>query len=236
MAGTRSIKRRASARSQDEPSVKRLKRAAKLTAKTEQKSSPLLDLPIELFDMILEYVAADAGAFLSRKSTDLCSRTGLMGVSHQVRNQYQSVLNVSASEIRTKVKDFDFSHIVKFFNKLSDRELNTLPTISLPTERKFVITLMPTTASNPEQLHSWLLRLDSTTKKGTKIAAEYTVDPKDPRFEPGQPGAIARNGYAWASHGCISSWPVSKTFDKWLPKLEEGEICSYLLSCRCVAQ
>lgn len=210
----RSSKRRTSDKSPHESAIKKSKHDVEIVADSEQKSSRLLDLPRELFDMILSHVAADAGAILRRNSTDLRSPSGLMGVSHSVRDQYQSVLNISALEIKTEVKEFDFSHIVKFFNKLSDRELSTLPTITLPSERKFIITLMPTAATNPESLHRWLLRLDSTTKKGTKIAADYTL-PKRKLMShmDGAPVLLTPTG-----------WPILKTFAKWLRKLEEGKL------------
>lgn len=190
--------------------------ASSADAESEKRRSRLLELPTELLDMIYGHVAADAGAFLCRKSTSLYSTSGLMCVSREVRDGFQSILNISALEVRTKVMNFDFSHIVRFLNQLSERELNALPTVALPTERKFIIKLKPTLTANPETLQTWLLRLEHPSKRGTQIQAEYTKAERVCKACH-QPGSqFCRCGINWV-------WPVFHTLNRWLVKLEDGK-------------
>ncbi|KAK5123220.1 hypothetical protein LTR85_003419 [Meristemomyces frigidus] len=141
-------------------------------------SSPLLDLPAELRNDIYEYVAINSGAALHRRTKGkLASGTALCRVSKQVRDEYQAVLYISAPIIDAHVKNFDFSHIVTFLNKLSERELSALPTLNSPTHRKLRIHLEITREcpQNPEGLQKWLVRREHPTKKGKRINVEYTA-------------------------------------------------------------
>lgn len=217
MAKSASSKRAISAVSAREPAAKRSKPSSAPSADAELKGnrSRLLDLPTEIFDMILELEAVRAGAYLNRRSSSLRSASSLMLVSRHVRNQYLNVLNASASPIRTTVQNFNFSHIVTFLNRLSERELKSLPTVALPTERKFIIKLTPTQATNPEQLHRWLLRLEHPKKKGTAISADYIVP-----IEVGD--THIRYAHDVQLHGYDRMWPVLKSLNKWKLKLEDG--------------
>jgi len=145
----------------------------------DEDSSPLLQLPAELRNDIYEYIAVDACAELHpRTRGKLASRSTLCRVSKQVRDEYHAVLYMTTPYIKAHVKDFDFGHIVTFLNKLSDRELNALPTLSIPTQRKLHIHTHITEAcpGNPEGLQKWLLRCQHPTKKGTRIDVDYTVE------------------------------------------------------------
>lgn len=107
---------------------------------TSEGSSRLLDLPAELRNRIYEYVAVNSGAELApRTRGKLVTKTALGQVSKQVRNEFLAVLYVSVPTIKAHVFDFDFAHIVTFLNKLSDRELSALPTLSIPTHRKLCV-------------------------------------------------------------------------------------------------
>lgn len=225
MAGTKKSKRSASTVSVHESKAKRAKRSSALPvdAESEEQRSRLLELPTELFQIILGEVAEDSGAFLSRKGTGLRSNSGLMCVSRAVHDEYQSILNVSASTIHATVLDFDFSHIVRFLNRLTDRELKALPTVALPTQRKFVITLTPTKIVNPEKLQTWLLRLEHPSKRGAQIEAEYA---KLKKFCENCQSceSCSRPGYDYCLCGADWNWPISKTLIKWIARLEEGTI------------
>jgi len=144
-----------------------------------EDSSPFLELPAELRNAVYEYVAIDAcGALHRRTRGKLASRTALCRVSKQVRDEYHAVLYMTTPYIEAHVKDFDFGHIVTFLNKLSDRELNALPTSTIPTHRKLRVHIRITQACphNPEGLQKWLLRRQHPTKKGTRIEVEYTTE------------------------------------------------------------
>ena len=139
---------------------------------------PFLKLPAELRNTVYEYVVHDAGAVLRPKGYGrLASRSAICRVSRQVHDEYLSVVYVSAPEIRAYVTNFNFAHIIKFLNQLSNRELSALPTLNIPSERRLLIDIdvTETCPANPEELHRWLLRCEHPTKKGTNINASYVV-------------------------------------------------------------
>ena len=91
-----------------------------------------------------------------------------------------------APEIVASVKDFDFRHVVTFFNRLSEAQMKTLPSLSIPASRLMTIELTFTEkirghreASDPiPLLYRWLNRLDRSDKKGTNIEMRFCVSPE----------------------------------------------------------
>jgi hypothetical protein len=73
----------------------------------------------------------DLEAVLTPKTKGrLVSNSPLMAVSKQVRIEFEGTLYLHAS-IKAYVKDFDFTHIVKFLNQLSVAELKVFPKVKL---------------------------------------------------------------------------------------------------------
>jgi hypothetical protein len=138
--------------------------------------SHFLGLPAELRDHVYGFAAGDYRAVLrSSPRGRLVSNSPLMRVSKQIRDEYSSALYLAAPIVTALVRDMDFSHVVTFLNKLSDRELNALPNANLLSDRHVVIELelTHTCPSNPEALQRWLNRFEHPTKKGTKIEVAY---------------------------------------------------------------
>jgi len=153
----------------------------------EMLQSPFLGLPAELRNAVYEYVALGSPPAMLRPNGkgQLLSNSPLMRVSRQVRDEYTSALYVAAP-LSAIVKDMDFSHIVTFLNKLSERELSVLPSLTKPpltksstaaVQRQIVIRLHVTKhcPSRPEGLSRWLVRCGHPTKKGTQLAVSYVA-------------------------------------------------------------
>ena len=51
------------------------------------------------------------------------------------------LLYTAAPEIKAVVEDFNFRHVLRFLNELSDTDLVNLPTINKPSSRRFAIEL-----------------------------------------------------------------------------------------------
>ncbi|KAK3670033.1 hypothetical protein LTR78_010064 [Recurvomyces mirabilis] len=137
---------------------------------------PILDLPAELRNAIYEYAALDATAVVRPNVRGkVLSNSPLTRVSHQVREEYSSMLLLTAPTITAHVKDLDFAHIVALLNRLSDQELRALPSITLPSDRSIRINLHITEAcaTHSDTLTRWLLRLEHPTKSGTNLNITY---------------------------------------------------------------
>ena len=79
--------------------------------------SPFLDLPTELRDQILEYVALDAGIDLHPETGGKpTSWTPLSLLCRQLHEEYEDVLYTSAPIVSAYVRDFDFSHLISFLD------------------------------------------------------------------------------------------------------------------------
>ena len=138
----------------------------------------LLELPIELRQHIYGFVAKDTTAHLHHRTRGkLVSQCGLKRVSHQVHDEYESVLYLAAGKIAAHVKDFDFAHMVRFMNCLSEREMKTLAILGLPGTRVLHISIDITKECprNPEGLQKWLVRCQNPNKKGTQLEKDYVV-------------------------------------------------------------
>ena len=140
--------------------------------------SLILEMPPEIRNQIYEFVALHYDVILHPRSNGkLATASPLCRVSHQVRGEYLGILYIEAPEIKACVKDFNFGHVIKFFNNLSERELNALPTINQPSLRHLQINVDLTDAcgESPDELRRWLRRCQNPTKKGTTIDASYVV-------------------------------------------------------------
>ncbi|KAK3725030.1 hypothetical protein LTR37_000540 [Vermiconidia calcicola] len=90
-----------------------------------------------------------------------------------------------ASEIVAKVEEFNFRHVVTFFNRLSDLELNSLSASAQVSSRNIRIELQ---VRNPvimdrQLLERWLRRTAHPTKRGTQIEISYVAVDSAPRYQ-----------------------------------------------------
>ena len=122
-----------------------------------------LDLPAELRTQILALFAHDTGtALLKRTSRGQVVTADAVGrVNKQLREEYIGVLYEHARTTLAHVRDFDFRHVVTYFNRLNKAEVEALPVKSAtpeqaPTHKKirFIPTwnfsATPASTSKPE--------------------------------------------------------------------------------------
>ncbi|KAK3654175.1 hypothetical protein LTR56_004230 [Elasticomyces elasticus] len=143
------------------------------TVATSQKAdatlpSLLLDLPPELRNLVYEFVfASTGGVHLSPKAhrKHLACGSALNRVNKQVRHEFLTVGELVV-DIHTSAPNFDFRHIVAFLNRLSDKEMQALPSLTVPVQRKVIVDLQPSSTMRPMYLERWINRIEHPTKKG----------------------------------------------------------------------
>lgn len=202
-----------------------------------RKPSPFLELPAELRNEIYDYVAPSYTAVLRQNARGrLLTNSPLAAVSRQVCEEYIATLYLCAP-ITAHVKNLDFSHLVTFLNKLSDRELRALPSVNVPSERHILIKLNITDACPPisDMLNRWLLRCEHPTKKGTNLQVSYVVSGNQ-YFTPHPSYASISNTWhlptALYRHGALGrpphiGTPVGNVYHaqkRTLEKMEEAEM------------
>ena len=183
----------------------------------------LLELPAELRNRIYEYIALEYDIVLSpRANGRLATSSPLAKVSHQVREEYLGLLYVTAPTIRVPLTDWNFAHVIKFFNTLSQRELNALPTVGRPSSRCLHINVKMTSAcgANPEELQRWLKRRQDPTKKGFNIDVSYSAHGKR-----SGPYSYFLGPGTWRPRWHTSSYPhplspVGKMYENMIQKLQ----------------
>ena len=157
--------------------AKRSKPAPNPFLKYRKKIKPfrLLDLPGELRNMIYVDVAQQSTAVVKRRQ--LTDHSGLLEANTQLHDEYLSMLILHASKIQVEVTNFDFRCAVTFINRLSNTEINALPTVAKPSTRKIEIVLVvtKTVSKNEDLLSRWLNRAGNTTKKGTMLDINYKL-------------------------------------------------------------
>ncbi|KAK5742853.1 hypothetical protein LTR17_003101 [Elasticomyces elasticus] len=143
---------------------------------TTNDESPFLGLPPELRTLIYEFSVQESSAVLIHYARGrLISDSPLMRVNRQVRNEYTSMLYLTAPLIIAHIWSWDFAHIVTFLNRLSDRELAALPSKQVPSERQILAKLHFDGPALTERLDRWLNRREHLTKKGTSVVVSYEV-------------------------------------------------------------
>lgn len=195
--------------------------------------SPFLDLPTELRDLILEYVALDAGIDLHPETgAKPTSWTPLSLVCHQLHNEYEDVLDTSAPIVNAYVRDFDFNHLIDFLDQLhlrARRQRND--NVSLYQSRELRIFLIFTPSSPPparqnlEKLHEWLIRYSNQSSAHylTAFKTKYFVHRSCMN---GEKNAVAPVTLMRITDDIYCNW-----FMKSLPgplKEEVGKVCDCL--------
>lgn len=139
-----------------------------------------LQLPRELRDEVYSSIATDSTAAIDKRGggTISCSEA-LSLVNKQIRSEFLSALYLDAGSLVAKVVDFNFSHIITFFNRLSERENRNLIGGPQSSEaRKLKINLFVTRTCDPEPqntgLKRWICRFSQPTKRGTHVECTYT--------------------------------------------------------------
>ena len=158
----------------DELQAKRAKRAASASSQsTKIESFRLFDLPAELRNLVYEKIAeAQRARFRQKELTD---RTGILDINDRLKYEYFPILLLHAGQIEADVTNFNFQHVVTFLNRLSETEVNALPTVVRPTLRTIKISLRVSNdlAYNDKLLRRWLDRTTHPTKKGTMLDVTY---------------------------------------------------------------
>lgn len=137
----------------------------------------LLDLPAELRNCVYEQVAWEQRAYATKKG-HLVDLSGLLEVSHQIRDEYYPILSFTTRRIEARAYNFDFRHIVTLLNRLSSTELDSMSTFLKATHKKFRVTVHlpnkpPKLYYNDELLRRWLKRAGQAHKKGALIDFRY---------------------------------------------------------------
>lgn len=153
-----------------------------MAALAANRSKPfrLLDLPAEIRNNVYEKVLESQCPYLTWRK-DLSCGSAFPRVSKQVRAEFMAAMTLCAPLIVAYVKNFNFSYIVAFLNRLSDLELHSLTRVQ--STRKIHIELVfvgvHTRGSGLDEAASkllrWVDRLEHPTKKGTKIDTSYEV-------------------------------------------------------------
>jgi hypothetical protein len=157
--------------------------------------SRLMNLPQEIRDHIYTFIARETTATIVRQAPgEIISSHPLCHTSKQIRSEFKAILYLEAGHLVAKVQNFDFRHIVTFFNRLSEREHKTLLALT-PSEdqkpykiRKRVLEIelgikraeevWNIYAGNDEYLRRWIKRAGHPTKQGANVECVYTCLPK----------------------------------------------------------
>lgn len=148
----------------------------------------LLDLPREMRDNIYTKALEDDTVYLSRFSKDktLLTDCRLVGANKQIRHKFLNAMIMSPPVIQARVRNFNFSSLISFLNRLSEEELYKLTTDTRSGTRVMKIQLefhVPGAGgrSPSNSLERWLNRADQPTKKGVNVEFEYEWldDPED---------------------------------------------------------
>ncbi|KAF2171380.1 hypothetical protein M409DRAFT_18496 [Zasmidium cellare ATCC 36951] len=140
--------------------------------------SLLLELPGEIRNLVYELVATSGAEVHTKRFRSIMSRSRLVGVNRQIRQEYRSLLTMVTSPIIFKVVDFNFDHAVRFLNGLSDIDLKALPKIHTRSQREVRIFLTVTRrcSKNAHELHFWLNRAGHDGEKGYNVKVKYTMN------------------------------------------------------------
>lgn len=157
---------------------------ARTTANTGDDAFRFLDLPAELRDHVYTYIMeAESQAYLrsSGHGKPFC-KSALTRVNRQLREEVAAVLNLGHTGLIAEVRNFDFSHLITYFNRTDDYELMKLPTTANPNKHKLTIELLFTDRYSLDEvtaakLQRWLNRLDHPFKKGANVVVNYRLSP-----------------------------------------------------------
>jgi hypothetical protein len=130
----------------------------------------LLDLSAELRNNVYDKIIEDSALLLRRSNTNrnLVSTSALVRVSRSLRSEFLPLALRATPVIKTVVRNWDFSHVVKFMNTLGTREFE-----KLMLEKSLVVDFcFSGENADPAGLMRWLDRFDDD-KRGDGVRFEY---------------------------------------------------------------
>jgi hypothetical protein len=163
--------------------VDSLEKNEEATTQPVYEPFPLLELPREIRDHIYGFVAEYSTGTLDRRARgNLITSAPLARTNKQLRDEFMSVLHTDLQTIVAKVSDFDFRHLVTFFNRLSDREHRILLGVVHSSGRRNMVIRMGMSerdSSYPDSsyLMRWVKRAGHPTKKGANVECSYEASP-----------------------------------------------------------
>lgn len=170
-----------------------------------------LTLPREVRDEIYKHVLTSGPKrAVTLQNRDFITKSGLIGVNSQIKEEFLDALLFFAPVIHTTVRNHNFAHVVTFLNRLSEAQLHKLAAAATPNShpeasvrsRKIIITLTysRTKTSTKPQLNRWLDRFDDPKRRGAEVRIEYRLD-RD---------SWQNGGYKQRPHGRGSAGPRSQ--------------------------
>lgn len=151
---------------------------------SQQVTAPcyFLQLPAELHNEIYAHVCGGKRekAFLKAHNRgNLVYKSPLALLNKQIRREALPIVYMAVPRIEVRVKDFNFAHVVAFFNKCDDRELQTLPGTGTAsgTQRKVMVTVEITdsTPNCMDGLRCWVKRAAQPEKQGSTVSMQYQM-------------------------------------------------------------
>ncbi|CAD0045241.1 unnamed protein product [Aureobasidium pullulans] len=155
--------------SQNSPPTKRQLRSRKSTS-GNRPHLRFLDLSPELRNNIYNKIIEDSSLILLRSNVNrtLISSSAFSRVSKTTRSEFLPLALKTTPIIKTAVRNWDFSHIVNFLNRLSDDELEML----ISKQRMRVGFWFSGEKADPSGLMRWVERFDDG-RRGHGILFEY---------------------------------------------------------------
>lgn len=153
------------------------KRVMSSPGRPKANSIRLFDLPAELRNLVYEKVGETQIARVRSPKVFLTDGSGLLDIDDQLRREYLPILLLNAVKIQVKVFSFNFGSLITFLNRLSNAEINALPSAANRNIREVEVLLHSygRTGKNERDLKRWLNRAGHTTKKGTMLNTSYKL-------------------------------------------------------------
>lgn len=129
-----------------------------------------LDLPPELRSNVYRQVTEESTRVISRiKIHDPASMSALSCLNRQVRSEFLSLTLDLTPSLETEVRNWDFSHVIGFLNRIGDEKLQILSSSC------GVVVKLWFSGENadPSGLMRWLDRF-GMEKRGSGVKFEYT--------------------------------------------------------------
>ncbi|KAI6842479.1 hypothetical protein KC340_g1712 [Hortaea werneckii] len=139
--------------------------------------SLFLDLPLELRDIIyLMLLRGRPPLRLSTWRNQLATASPLVLVNKQVRFEYLNAVSLYG-DIKTRVTDFNFRHVVRFLNRVPEPKLAFFSTDHAPKSRTILISFFfgPKWNEGLPLLRRWYNRFNNPTKRGLNTNFQYVL-------------------------------------------------------------
>lgn len=145
----------------------------------------LLDLPPEIRNTIYTFVMADEPqAYLTprNRGKPFC-KSGLARTNRQIQSEVTPLLHFAFTDVVAQVNNFDFGHVITYFNSLDRIDLKSLPTTTNEAQGGHSMTIELTFSKRRRSnfretanLRRWLNRMEHPTKQGADVDVQYKID------------------------------------------------------------